>query len=201
MTVQRAKTQEVRFAFCHLAEPYAFDETQQKKYSLNILIDKEDKVTLGAVQANYKQAVERGIEQFGQAFQRKATPLKREAGSDKGLLIDCDADDRYNTNKEYKGKYMMALKSTTAPDVLTKQTGLTKLTPEEIKENVYSGCYGKVTFNCYPYNKIATGVAAGLGNVFKTRDGDFMGGRVAGATDFSDEIDQAYDEASDDDLF
>lgn len=201
MTVKRAKTGEVRFTFCHLAEPYAFDETQQKKYSVNILIDKKDSETLRAIEFNYKQALVRGVEQFGQSFQRKATPLERAPGTNKGLLIDCDEDDRYNENSDYKGKWMLALKSKNAPDVLIRKPGmkaLIKLTPDQIKEDVYSGCFGKVTLNFYPYNKIATGIAGGLGNVFKTRDGDFLGGRVSGATDFADELDQEYEESSDD---
>lgn len=41
--MSQVKTKLVRFCYCHLAEPRAVVEGQDKKYSLNILIDKEDR--------------------------------------------------------------------------------------------------------------------------------------------------------------
>ena len=59
----------------------------------------------------------------------------------------------------------------------------------EDQELVYSGCYGKVTLNLYPYSKAGnTGIGVGLNNVLKTRDGDNLGGRVSGEVDFADEF-------------
>lgn len=198
MPVKRVKTGLVRFTFVHLAEPYAYNDAPNPKYSVSILIDKSDHKTLETIKENYNEAKQEGIEKFGQMFANKATPLKRKPGTINGILVDCDEDERYMDNTDYKGKYMMTAKAVTAPDVCILSKGVVmKLQPEQIKEEVYSGCYGKITFNFYPYSRTGTGIACGLSNVIKKKDGDFMGGRVSGLTDFADEV----EEDDDDDLF
>jgi hypothetical protein len=198
MPVKRVKTGLVRFTFVHLAEPYSYNDAPNPKYSLSILIDKEDHKTLELIKKNYQEAKQEGVEKYGQMFANKATPLKRQPGTISGILVDCDEDERYMGNKDFKGHYLMSAKSTTAPDVCIISKGtVMKLQPEQIKEEVYSGCYGKITFNFYPYSRTGTGIACGLSNVLKKKDGEFMGGRVSGATDFADEV----EEDDDDDLF
>lgn len=198
MPVKRVKTGLVRFTFVHLAEPYSYNDAPNPKYSLSILIDKEDHKTLELIKKNYQEAMQEGIEKYGQMFANKATPLKRQPGTISGILVDCDEDERYMDNADYKGKYMMTAKAVNAPDVCILSKGVVmKLQPEQIKEEVYSGCYGKITFNFYPYSRTGTGIACGLSNVIKKKDGEFMGGRVSGLTDFADEV----EEDDDDDLF
>lgn len=192
------KTGLVRFTFVHLAEPHSYNDAPNKKYSVSILIDKNDHKTLDTIKENYNEAKQKGIEKYGQMFANKATPLKRKPGTINGILVDCDEDERYMDNADYKGKYMMTAKAVNAPDVCILSKGVVmKLQPEQIKEEVYSGCYGKITFNFYPYSRTGTGIACGLANVIKKKDGDFMGGRVSGLTDFADEV----EEDDDDDLF
>jgi hypothetical protein len=49
----------------------------------------------------------------------------------------------------------------------------------------YSGCYARASVNPYYYDKKGNrGVAFGLNNVQKTRDGEPLGGRAAPAADF-----------------
>lgn len=198
MPVKRVKTGLVRFTFVHLAEPYSYNDAPNPKYSLSILIDKEDHKTLELIKKNYQEAKQEGIEKYGQMFANKATPLKRQPGTISGILVDCDEDERYMDNKDFKGHYLMSAKSTTAPDVCIISKGtVMKLQPEQIKEEVYSGCYGKITFNFYPYSRTGTGIACGLSNVLKKKDGEFMGGRVSGATDFADEVEEDDDDIED----
>ena len=198
MPVKRVKTGLVRFTFVHLAEPYSYNDAPNPKYSLSILIDKEDHKTLELIKKNYQEAKQEGIEKYGQMFANKATPLKRQPGTISGILVDCDEDERYMDNKDFKGHYLMSAKSTTAPDVCIISKGtVMKLQPEQIKEEVYSGCYGKITFNFYPYSRTGTGIACGLSNVLKKKDGEFMGGHVSGATDFADEVEEDDDDVED----
>ena len=64
-------------------------------------------------------------------------------------------------------------------------------------DDFYSGCYAKVSVNFFPYNTNGNkGIAAGLNNILKTRDGDYLGGRSSAFDDFADEFD-----ADADDLF
>lgn len=185
----KVMTGEVRFSYCHLFEPHAFDEGQKAKYSVQIIFDKNDKVTAGAISQAYKNAKQNGINKFGQKFGQLVNDLMCKPGDKTGLVRDGDIDPRYTEDPEtYAGKYIMNCKCNTAPGVYAKEVGPRKLTAED-QGIVYSGCYGKVTFNLYPYNKAGnTGIGVGLNNVLKTRDGDNLGGRVSGEVEFADEF-------------
>lgn len=200
----RVITSEVRLSFCHLAEPYSFgsDDQQTPKYSVSMIISKTDSATLAAIKANYNQAIEHGIEKYGEAFRKKATPLVRPEGSDSGLLIDCDKDERYQEDKDYQNCFILTAKSLTPAPVYAIETGMRQLKTEEIKDLVYSGCYGKVLFKFYPYNNRKMGIACGLDSVLKTRDGESLGGRVNALDYFGDDLDRAADSllGSEDDL-
>lgn len=69
-----------------------------------------------------------------------------------------------------------------------------KITDEEA---FYAGCYARATVVAYAYDKAGNkGVAFGLNNVQKIRDGESLTGRVAAENDF-DEVDtSAWEEES-----
>lgn len=49
----------------------------------------------------------------------------------------------------------------------------------------YSGCYAKVSYSCYAYDKQGNkGVAFSLGNIQKVRDGEPLDGRTTAENDF-----------------
>ena len=51
---------------------------------------------------------------------------------------------------------------------------------------MYSGCYGRVSLNFYAFNSNGNkGVACGLGNIQKIKDGEPLGGKTSAADDFS----------------
>ena len=51
---------------------------------------------------------------------------------------------------------------------------------------VYSGCYARVSLSFYAFNSNGNrGVACGLGNIQKIRDGEPLGGRATAEDDFS----------------
>ena len=51
---------------------------------------------------------------------------------------------------------------------------------------VYSGCYARVSLNFYAFNSTGNkGIACGLGNIQKIRDGEPLGGKTSAADDFS----------------
>lgn len=201
----KVKTGEVRFSYCHLFEPHAFDETQEPKYSVMLLIDKNDTATVGAINQAYKNAKQNGINKFGQKFGTLANDLLCKPGDKSGLVRDGDTDPRYADDKEtYAGKYILNCKCGSAPGVYAKERGTQKLTIDD-QEIVYSGCYGLATFNMYPYSKAGnTGIGVGLNNVLKTRDDDNLGGRVSGEVDFADEFNDSSSfpgfDAGEDDL-
>lgn len=187
MAFRKERIGEVRFTYAHLAEPWSFSgEEQGAKYQTGVLIKKDDTTTLSTIERDYKAAVQEGVERFGMSFKNRATPLYRQPGTTKGLVIDCDTDPRYQNDTAYQGMYLLNLKASTAPTVMAVECGKRPLSKEEIKDHVYSGSYGYVTFNFYPYSRGMTGIAAGLANVIKTRDGEPFGGRTSADSDFDD---------------
>lgn len=53
------------------------------------------------------------------------------------------------------------------------------------QSEVYSGCYGRISVNFYGFNSNGNrGIAAGLGNIQKLRDGESLGGRTSAEDDF-----------------
>lgn len=198
--MSQVKTKLVRFCYCHLADPRAVVEGQDKKYSLNILIDKEDRETLARIQKAYEEAVQEGIEKFGQSFKGKVTPLKKAPGvGSRGIITDCDADEKFSA-PEFKNKYMLSAKSNRPVSVGYRKNGVTYAysSKEEIEENVYSGCYGAINFNLYPYTTVGTGIAAGLNSVLKVKDGEPLGGHSSVTADFGDASEFDEETGSDD---
>lgn len=178
---------EIRLTYAHLDKPWSYSgDEATAKYQTGVLINKQDGTSLNTIKEDYDRAVKDGVERYGTGFKAKATPLVRQPGTNKGLLIDCDEDERYSNDSAYQGHYLLNLKASTAPVVMAVECGKRALTKEEIPDVVYSGCYGYVTFNFYPYSKGMTGIAAGLANVIKTRDGKSFGGRNSAQSEFDD---------------
>ena len=58
---------------------------------------------------------------------------------------------------------------------------------------MYSGCYGKISVTFYGYNSNGNrGIAAGLGNIQKLKDGEPLGGRTNASDDFESEDDDDF---------
>lgn len=66
------------------------------------------------------------------------------------------------------------------------------------ENDVYSGCYARVSLNFYAFNTNGNkGIACGLGNIQKVDDGERLGGGASAEEDFDfEEVD-----AEDDFLF
>lgn len=150
-------------------------------YSTAILIPKEDKATL----AKYKTIIETLKEQAKAKYGGKLpkefhTPLR-------------DGDEEADEKGEaYVGHYFFNAKSKNKPGI-AKPIGKgadSKTKFQEITDTteVYSGCYAKVSVNFYLFDtKGNKGIAAGLNNIVKVQDGDFLGGRARLDDDFADE--------------
>jgi hypothetical protein len=66
-------------------------------------------------------------------------------------------------------------------------------------ELIYPGCYCRATVNVYSYTKKGKGVAIGLFNVQKLKDGERLDSRVAAKDDFNDDADSEWMDGADDD--
>lgn len=186
-------TGKVRLSYTHVFEPQENDSGDMK-YSTAILIPKSDKETLRKIKAAVDAAKELGKSKWGGKVPANCkTPLR-------------DGDEERPDDEAYAGHYFLNASSKNKPGIAkpTGKDGNGKTKFQEITDSteVYSGCYAKVSLNFYPFDaKGNRGVAAGLNNIVKVQDGDFLGGRSSVNDDFANEdFDDTVDISDDDDF-
>lgn len=173
-----------RLSFVHAftpAKPLSGND-EDAKYSVSIIIPK-DNPQLAEIRAAIEEATKDGIaKKFGG---KKPANLKI-------ALRDGDTD--RPDDPAYANAYFINATSKNAPGILepTKQ----RMTDQT---HLYSGCYAHVVVNFYAYNANGNkGIAAGLNNIMKTRDGDILAGAASAESDFAD-FDTVVPTANDDD--
>lgn len=173
----RVVTGKVRLSYVHIFEPYTSDpDEQEARYSVTILIPKRDKTTLSKIRDAIEAAKEEGKKS---KWDGKIPP------NFKTTLHDGDEEADLEKNPEYAGHMYMAMSSKQRPGVVDED-----LNPILDSTQVYSGCYGRVSINAYPYSQKGNkGVSFGLNNVQFLEDGEPLGGRTRAEDDFADDGD------------
>lgn len=140
-----------------------------ERYSSVILIPKNDIATLEAIHKAINMAEENGCKKFGEFFRN---------GQLKKPLRD---GDRETNNSACNGYYFLNAKNTNQPQIVDK-----KLVPINDSREIYSGVYAKVSLYFYPYNQRGNrGIACGLGNVQKVKEGEPYSLLCSAASEFS----------------
>ena len=67
-------------------------------------------------------------------------------------------------------------------------------------DDFYPGCYARATITAYAYDNVGKGVAFGLQNLQKLKDGDRLDSRTDANDDFDDDVDDAWLEGEADPL-
>ena len=165
-----------RLSYFHGWEPSSINGGIPK-YSVSVLIPKDDKKTLDAINAAIDAALEEGTAKFGgKKPSRAAVKLPIRDG-------DVERDD-----EAYKGHYFINANSATPPQIVDRA-----VKPILDRNEVYSGCYARVSLNFYAFNSNGNkGVACGLGNIQKVRDGEPLGGHSGAADDFESLADDDF---------
>ncbi len=162
----------VRLSYANVWEPKAVNEGQTPKYSVSLIIPKDDKDTIAKVNAAIDAAIEEGIGKFGGKKPNKAAlklPLR-------------DGDVERDEDEAYANSYFINANSPTAPQIVD-----TKVQPILERSEVYSGVYARVSINFYAFNSNGNkGIACGLGNIQKVRDGEPLGGKSKAEDDFDE---------------
>lgn len=138
------------------------------KYSVSAIIKKDDIKTINEIKAAIEAAKNIGISKWGDTFKENlVTPMK-------------DGDIEYPEEDAYNNCYFINAYSKEPPQVVDY-----KVQPILDKNEVYSGCYGKVSITFYSYNTNGScGIAAGLGNLQKLRDGIALTARASATDEF-----------------
>lgn len=166
----------VRLSYEHVWEPASINGSNPK-YSVSLIIPKDDVKTIAAI----NQAVENAIKDGAAKFGGKIPPK----GALKLPLRDGDTE---RDDEAYRNAYFVNANSTTAPQIVDRA-----VQPILDRSEVYSGCYARVSINFYAFNSNGNkGVACGLGNIQKVRDGEPLGGKTSAADDFSTDLDDDF---------
>ena len=164
----------VRLSYANVWEPKSINGGAEK-YSVSLIIPKADTKTLGAIQKAIDAAIDEGRGKFGGKVPSKATlklPLR-------------DGDVDRPDDEAYTNCYFVNANSSSAPEIVDKS-----LNPVLNRSEVYSGVYARVSISFYAFNSNGNrGIACGLGNIQKVRDGEPLGGKTSAADDFTSDYD------------
>lgn len=166
----------VRLSYEHVWEPASIHGGEEK-YSASLIIPKSDKATVNAIQKAVDAAIEEGLAKFGGKKPNKAAI--------KLPLRDGDAE---REDEAYQNSFFVNANSRTAPQIVDRS-----VQPILDRNEVYSGCYIRASISFYAFNSNGNkGIACGLNNIQKIRDGEPLGGHANAADDFTTVEDEDF---------
>lgn len=173
-------TGKVRFSYVNIFRSRAFREGQDAKYSICLLIPKNDKKGIAKIKAAMEEAVQEGTRSKwgGKVPKNLHLPLR-----------DGD-EERADEAPEYEGMLFLNANSNTKPGIVDRDRNEI-LDPDE----VYSGCWGRASLNFFPYDSNGNrGVGVGLNHIQKLSDGERLGGALSSA---EDDFDDGFEDEED----
>jgi hypothetical protein len=166
----------VRLSYANVWEPVSI-KGGTPKFSVSLIIPKDDEKTLAAINAAIDAAIQDGVSKFGGKIPNRAA-----------LKLPLRDGDIERDDEAYNGCYFVNANSTTAPQIVDRA-----VQPILDRGEVYSGCYARVSINFYAFNTNGNrGVACGLGNIQKVKDGDPLSGKSSAVVDFATELDDDF---------
>ncbi|MBR3019350.1 MAG: DUF2815 family protein [Clostridia bacterium] len=171
---------DTRWSYCNVWEPKAINGGTPK-FSVSLLIPKTDTVTVNkikaAIEAAYREGESKlkGNSKSVPAMSLLKTPLR-------------DGDTERPDDPTYAGHYFVNANSSTAPGIVDADRQ-----PILTRSEVYSGVYGRASISFYAFNSNGNrGIACGLNNLQKIRDGEPLGSRASAESDFADDDDEDF---------
>jgi hypothetical protein len=165
---------DTRWSYANVWEPKSINGGVPK-FSVSLIIPKSDKKTIEvikkAIQAAYKEgeAKLKGNSRSVPPLESIKTPLR-------------DGDTERPDDEAYANSYFLNANSTTQPGIVDAN-----VQPILTRSEVYSGVYGRASINFYAFNSNGNrGIACGLNNLQKIRDGEPLGSRTSAEDDFAD---------------
>ena len=169
-----------RWSYCNAWEAKAINGGTPK-FSVSLIIPKSDTATIAKVKAAIQAAYEEGASKLkgnGKSVPQLSaikTPLR-------------DGDLERPDDEAYANAYFINANSATAPGIVDADRQ-----PIIDHSEVYSGVYGRASINFYAFNSNGNrGIACGLNNLQKIRDGEPLGGKSRAEDDFNDDEDNDF---------
>lgn len=151
------------------------------KFSVSLIIPKSDTQTVTKVKAAIEAAYIEGeakLKGNGKSvptFAAIKTPLR-------------DGDIERPDDSAYVNAYFINANATSAPGIVDADRN-----PILTRSEVYSGVYGRASISFYAFNSNGNkGIACGLNNLQKVRDGEPLGGKNSAESDFTTDEDADF---------
>ena len=171
---------DTRWSYANVWEPKSINGGTPK-YSVSLIIPKSDTRTVAKLKAAIEAAYREGESKL-RGNGKTVPPL----ASIKNPLRDGDAE--RPDDPAYANAYFINANSTTAPGIVDAD-----LNPVLTRSEVYSGVYGRASINLYAFNSNGNkGIACGLNNLQKIRDGEPLGGKTSAENDFASDDDEDF---------
>ena len=166
---------ETRWSYANVWEPKSINGSKPK-FSVSLIIPKNDKATIEKIKSAIKAAYDEGQGKL-KGNGKSVPPLT----AIKNPLRD--GDQERPDDEVYKDSYFINANSATKPGIVDADRQ-----PIIDHSEVYSGVYGRASVNFYAFNSNGNkGIACGLNNLQKIRDGESLGGKTKAEDDFNDE--------------
>ena len=169
-----------RFSYLIVNEPKSINGGTPK-FSVSLIIPKSDTKTVAKIKAAIEAAYHEGeskLKGSGKSVPPMAaikTPLR-------------DGDSERPDDPAYANAYFINANSATAPGIVDADRN-----PILTRSEVYSGVYGRASISFYAFNSNGNkGIACGLNNLQKVRDGEPLGGKVSAESDFATDDDDDF---------
>ena len=164
---------DTRWSYANVWEPKSINGSTPK-YSVSLIIPKSDKVTIEKI----KKAIEAAYRE-GEAKLKGNSKILPPLSAIKTPLRDGDLE--RPDDPTYANSYFINANSATAPGIVDID-----LNPILNRSEVYSGVYGRASVSFYAFNSNGNrGIACGLGNLQKIRDGEPLGSKASAEDDFA----------------
>lgn len=165
---------DTRWSYCNVWEAKSINGGTPK-FSVSLIIPKSDTKTVEKIKAAIQAAYEEGQSKL-KGSSRSVPPLS----AIKTPLRS--GDEERPDDPVYANSYFLNANSPTAPGIVDAACQ-----PIIDRSEVYSGVYGRASINFYAFNSNGNrGIAVGLNNLQKIRDGEPLGGRTRAEDDFAD---------------
>ena len=164
---------DTRWSYANVWEPKSINGGAPK-YSVSLIIPKSDTRTVAKIKAAIEAAYREGESKLKgngksvPALSVIKTPLR-------------DGDLERPDDAAYANAYFINANATSAPGIVDAD-----LNPIMTRSEVYSGVYGRASITFYAFNSSGNkGIACGLNNLQKMRDGEPLGGKASAESDFA----------------
>ena len=169
-----------RWSYANVWEPKSINGGAPK-FSVSLIIPKSDTKTVEKLKAAIEAAYKEGEAKL-KGNGRSVPPL----AAIKNPLRDGDVE--RPDDAAYANAYFVNANATTAPGIVDADCN-----PILQRSEVYSGVYGRASISFYAFNSSGNkGIACGLNNLQKLRDGDPLGGKASAESDFATAADEDF---------